>query len=261
MSMVYHALQIYGVCARDTVAAVRRSPWAVAFLIAAFAAQYLAGVALAPLGMAGSLLLGFLQAFLVGWYLALVRHALLHKRSLSLQDVRDRAGALFRETLSILFLFSIATLLLGTASPMLPLVAVPVAGIAFNAAPEVIAQGRSVGLEALGDAWEFLRENWPEWLAAQAVVVAVFAGVHALLFHGFDPFSVIAALQLFGPWFGFFDLPRWGAAWLGPALGWLPAIAFALTAHAVVVFRGFLFQHLSSGSRRARAFRARAAGR
>jgi hypothetical protein len=257
MPMVYHTVQLYGACARETLAAARRSPWAALFLVVAFVVQFLAGLAVAPLGIAGSFLLGFLQAFLVGWYLALVRHAMHHRRPLTLPELRDRAGALFRETISVLFLFSIGTLLLSSASPMMPLVAVPAAAILFNSVPEAIYSSRATGLELLGEAWEFIKENWPEWLAINAVAVAVFAAVNAALTRGPDLGNALAALQLFGPWFGFLNLPSWAVHRLGLPIGLLVGLGLGMVAHAFMLFRGFLFQQLSSGNRRARAFRAR----
>ncbi len=253
-------LRLYATCGREAVSTARRSPLAVLFLAAAFLVYSLVGVVVAPLGLLGSLLLGLLQAFLVGWYLALVRHALHHRRPLTGGELRDRAGALFRETLSLLFLFSIGTMLLSTGSPMLPLVAVPAASVLFNAAPEVLYQGRSHGLEILGDAWEFIRENGPEWLAVNAVIAVGFGGVRAALTGGADLSDGLIALQLFGPWFGFLGLPAWGTSGFGLVRGVVAGLFLGLLGHLVMLFRGALFLQLSSGNRRVRAFRARAGG-
>ncbi len=261
MSVVTDTLRLYGACARESRAAIARSPWAAVFLLVAFVVQFAAGMLVAPLGLLGSIALGFLRAFLVGWYLALVHHALMHRRALTLEDVRNRAGALFQETISILFLFSIAALLLGLASPMLPLVAVPAAAVIFNAAPELIYQGRTRGTDLLGEAWDFLRRNWPEWLAVNAVVMALGIAVHATMTGAFGPGDLLAGFQLFGPFFGFMDVPSWGVGWLGLPSGLIPGLILGLLAHAFMVFRGALFQQLASGNRRARAFRARAYGR
>lgn len=258
--MIATTWNLYRAALRDTAGSLRRSGWAVGLLLGGFLARGTAGVLMAPFGLAGGFALGFLHALLIGWYLSLVQIAVQQRRTVRWDDLRDHAGHLFQETLSILFLFSIAQWVLGAVSPVALFVAVPLANFAFNVAPELVWAGRNTGTALLGDAWAFLRENWPEWLVPNALAAAAVTALYVSAAGRFEGRFAIDALQTFGPWFGFLDLPALVTAGFGRPLG-LPAalIGGALT-HAFVLFRGHLYLALAKGSRRSRAWQARLAG-
>jgi hypothetical protein len=96
----------------------------------------------------------------------------------------------------------------------------------FNAVPELIYLGRAPVLSLFGESYQFIANNWIEWLPANLVAAALLWLVASLPADG-----VGAVLSLF----------------LTPLL-----IYFAM------VMRGLLFLELSSTSRRGRLFRYRA---
>ncbi len=258
MTALQAALEMYRTAAREAWQSWKRSWWAIFFLLAALAARHALLIAMAPFGFAGSLVVGTAEAALAGWYLALVRIAVLGRRRMTWKDVRENAGKLFSETISVLFLFFIARLVIRAVEPRALLVLLPVANFAFNPVPELIYLGREAGMELVRRAWGFMKESWPEWLAANLLVIGLVCGLLAGLgLASLSAQTVISTSQIFGPSLGFMALPTTLLAAGNLPLGAVLCVLAAAGVHAFMLFRGHLFQALARGSRRSREWQQR----
>jgi hypothetical protein len=204
-------------------------------------------------GFPGGLAIGLAHAACAGSYLFLMEELVLGSGRVDLTDVTDSVGPYLWDVISVLFLFWIAELLLGALGLRgLSAVLVLAAFVAFNPVPEVIYQSRSRSMEALGRSAGFIREAWPEWFAPQIVLLFLVAP----LLHGGE----LLLFRMFGPFFGFLDVGRplaqafFGGFAHSGMLIWT-TISVVLV-HTMMLFRGFLYRELSSGSRRTRAWKA-----
>lgn len=256
--MIVATLKLFRDAAIDTGRSFGQSLWSVAWLLFAVVVMAAGSRLLAPLGFAGGFVLGALHIFVVGWYLAQLRHAVTLRRRLTLDDLQGSAGQLFWETMSVAFVFFIAQLVLMMAPPTIQLVAVLAASLIFNPVPELIYLGRTQSVELLQDAATFMQRQGPEWLLMHLAITGVLVAGMALFGLGVQPALVVTMVQVFGPFFGFLTAPAAviegaGASPLGLALG---LFVFATT-HLVMLFRGHLFKRLGSTSRRSRAWQQR----
>lgn len=245
------------------VLAARRAlrAWPVALSFFAYAAiLVLAGIVLAPLGIIGGLVLGLVVAGCWSSYLELASQAVAGSRiRLSWAEFRRTFVARFWDVVSVMFAFWIISLLLGPAlrGPDGERVAA-VFGLAvaffFNAVPELLYQGHSRSFALLLDSGRFMIANPVVWLLPNLVFAALLLWPtgHLAVRHPAE------LLLVFGNTFSSpLGLVSMVTAW--PMWTW-PLILFGL--HYVMVFRGLLFQRLSSGSgasgnARLRAFKAK----
>jgi hypothetical protein len=256
--MLVATLKLFRDAAVDTGRSFVASWRSVLWLLAATVVLTVAGGALAPFGFAGGFVLGALHIFIVGWYLAQLRHAVTLRRTLTFADVQGTMGNLFWETMSVAFVFFIAQLFLMAAPPTIQLAVVLGASLLFNPAPELIYLGRSQSMELLMEAASFMQRQGPEWLLMHLSITGGLVGLLAAVGMAAEPALLVAMIQVFGPFFGFLTAP---ASMLGvagtSATGLaLVAVVFALT-HLVMLFRGHLYKRLASTSRRSRAWEQR----
>jgi hypothetical protein len=243
-----------------TVLAGRRAvrAWPVALSFFVYAAILLAaGVVVSPLGMIGGLVLGLVVAACWSSYLELAAQAVAgSKIRLDWADFRRTFGARFWDVISVMFAFWIISLLMGPAlnGPQGERVAA-VFGIAvaffFNAVPELLYQGHSRSFALLIASGRFMIANPVVWLLPNLL----FATLLLLPTGRLAVNHPIELLLVFGNTFSSpLGLAQMVTAW--PIWTW-PLILFGL--HYVMVFRGILFQNLSSGAgnARLRAFRAK----
>src|SRR6266536_1133355 len=105
--------------------------------------------------------------------------------------------------------------------------------IILNAVPELIYQSRTSGLELIGASYNFIVENWVEWLIPNLILFA--AGYFLLDFVGSLFFGMPGFVQLF-----------------------LYAFVLGLCLTYLMTFRGFLFAELYGTTRRRRIYRYKA---
>lgn len=209
----------------------------------------------------GGFLVGLLEAFLVGWYLALVEIAVTGRRRVDFQDLQEHAGSYLGEVLSVMFPFFLVSLLLQP-SPMLLALFVPLASLAFNPAPESVWMDHRQGFEVFRESVAFMKENWPEWLLPHVLLYGVFAAMTWLLFGGSPSLDdLIEVFATFGPFFGFVFRGGWYAALHEDLFVFVQMILWSTVTHAFVLFRGHLYAKLRRSNRRSRAWANRASGR
>lgn len=204
----------------------------------------------APLGMAGGFLMGFAFIAALAYYYQWVRRSL-DREKLGFADLKEFDSALFFQVMSIAFIFWIVLdLILGSASAgsgdnTIRLVAQLAAFVLFNAIPEVLYQQRNEGMEALIEAFNFVRDNWLEWFLPFLVVLA--APLILL-----PPEYMITAVASSRPLMPFFIiLETWPFANSQIVPGLLGAVAVnaipIVLCHWYMLFRGHLFEAITRG--------------
>jgi len=250
MDLIRATLGTWLEAARETFRTLGRTWLALVALFASSVALGLVGMVTSRLGIAGGFLYSIAAATVAGSYLSLLGVGVLHRRRVVIADVKDSFGRHLWDVVSVLFVFWVASLVLGlTRSGVVLTVATFAAWIAFNPAPEAVYQGSGRSLALLGDAGRFVLDNWVEWYLPQVVL-----GLGLWLLAPHLPLQEHAAL--FGPFFGFVQAARA----FGPAPGFrgvLEAVLLVGGVHLVMVFRGELYRLLVRGGRRARVWRAR----
>jgi len=256
--MISATLNLYRDAGSDAFASIRRSLWAIAFLLAGFVLMFASGLALGPAGFAGGFVLFLVHAGLTGWYLSLVEIAVATRRSISTQDIRDNVGQYFNDIITVMFIFFLPELLIGLAYEEALWVLIPAACLAFNPIPEMLYQERAGGLELIRDSAMFMQQNWPEWIGPHLVAGGLLATLGWSITGIWDPEWMVEAVKMFGPWFGFMQSGYWGLSLGGsftPQGMGLFALLFVFS-HCFMVFRGHLYKRLRTSSRRGRAWKA-----
>jgi hypothetical protein len=238
MEIVWATLWIYGLALRRSWEGllnnwvVSFAPWVYATLLS------IVGILVAPLGIIGGLLLGLASQACISSGLHLIKNIIDGGRA-DLHDFTHGFTVYFWELLRIAFILWIPMRLLAVVLGSVPngnlifaLIQLAVY-ILLNPVPELIYQTRSSGLELLSDSYNFIVENWLEWLLPNIVLTVAGYFILQLL-------SVMAA-----------GLP-------GPLQLFIVAVGMGLCLTYFMIFRGFLFAELYGTTRRSRAYRYKA---
>ena len=220
-----------------------------------------------PLGMAGGLVLGIVNAVLVGATLRLIEQALSATRTIHPSDVVESFGHYFWDIISVGFVLWLPMMALDMgvhANPYGQFLSSAVLLLLFvllNPAPEVIYQGKHDSpLDVFKTSYEFVLEHWIEWflpfvLLLLPVVLSptglreffeISSGVGRGAGLGLIQFLLLP-FAVVGSWLAY--------AGLDPDAQEL--LLLALTppaATAILLFRGHLFALLRGASRRQRLF-------
>ncbi len=231
--------RLYLDCSRRALASIAKSAWTLLLPMGLFLALQLAGMLAATLGVLAGFVLGLVLAALGSCYLYFLGEVVANAK-VQLSEFRKSIGAYFWSVANVLFVYWVASLILGMmlghspqtrgAEVALQLVAL----VLLNAVPEVIYQRHTYGgLATIQRAVQFLQANWLEWGVPNLLLLAVL-------------------------WLAFSD----GLGLLiqlGTAGRVLWSILFGSLLHVVMVFRGHLFAALDGSSHRQRMFRYRTA--
>jgi len=219
------------------------------------------------LGTAAGLLLGAVNALLVGATLSLIEQTISFGRSLTIQDVFDSFGHYFWDVIGVGFVLWLPLFALDMgvqANPYGQFLSYAVLVLLFlllNPAPEVIYQVRHDSpLDVLKTSYDFVMENWIEWFFPIVLLLIPIllspAGMRTFFSlssragrgAGLDLFQIIALpFTILGSWLDYAGTPSLLSWYLGLFL--TPPLAVA-----ILLFRGHLFASLSGSSRRQRQF-------
>ena len=191
-----------------------------------------------PLGILGGFLLGLVSQACISSGLYLVKN-MIDSGKTDFNDFARGFTVYLWDLITISFILWIPMRLAGMALATVPngpiiYFCIQIAlYILLNPVPELIYQSRTSGLELLGASYNFIVENWIEWLIPN-ILLAI--GGYALL-RLFESllFGLPAFVQLFLDSFG-----------LGLFLTYM------------MTFRGFLFAELHGTTRRSRIYRYKA---
>lgn len=247
-------LKLYGrLAAKALPRALRGWPVALLPLVYPFVLAFISGL-LAPAGILGGLIGAVISAFLISSYLHLLSEVVAGTR-VTWADLRRSFFVLYGPVMSVMFALWILSMLLGVMTAGMPreqsrtlLVLVGLAMVVFlNALPEVFYQRRAVGWSGyFGEATRFILAHWPAWLLPNLVLAALFLAP-AGLWTGPAGARVLSLGAVFAPG-GMAGVLMAMPLWLKPLM--------LLYVHVVMIWRGLLFDELSSGiSARQRAIR------
>jgi len=197
-----------------------------------------AAMLLAPLGFIGGMVLGVVLAACASSALYLIENVVRMGKA-SLQDFTRGFSVYIWEILTIAFIFWIPMRLLAQFAfttpngPLLYLGVQILLYVIFNAMPELIYQGRVSGLALLSASYQFIVENWIEWLLPNLLV-----GVAGYLLRNLI-YELVAPMPFFLQYF-------------------FVEAAFGLFLTCLMIFRGLLFSELNGTTRRSRVYRYKA---
>jgi len=260
-------LHLYRQALQATWRSLTRS-WVTVAALVGFALLFIGAARIVgPLGMIGGLLLGLVNALLVGATLRLIEQSLSGARTIRLTDVTESFGHYFWDVIGVGFVLWLPLMALdmGTqGNPYGGFLSSAVLLLLFlllNAAPEVIYQIRHDSpLDVFKASYEFVLEHWIEWF-----LPFVFLALPIVL----SPSGLRALFELSsgvgrGAGLNFIQLLMLPFALIG---GWLSYIGLdsdtqwifllvltPLVTMAILLFRGHLFALLRSSTRRQRMF-------
>ena len=197
-----------------------------------------AAMVLVPLGFIGGMVLGVVFAACASSALYLIENVVRMSKA-TLQDFARGFTVYIWDILTLAFIFWIPMRLLAQFAfttpngPLLYLGVQILLYVIFNAVPELIYQGRVSGLALLSASYQFIVENWIEWLLPNLLV-----GVAGYLLRNVV-YQLVAPLPFFLQYF-------------------FVEAAFGLFLTFLMIFRGLLFSELNGTTRRSRVYRYKA---
>ena len=230
--------------------------WPVAFSLVVYAVIMIAAIVLTrPLGIIGGFAQGLVAAACASGYLQLLSQAV-QGHPVKLEDLTKGFRARFWDVISVMFAlwiigFVVSMLVNGAGPTNGPAIAAMVGlAMAFflNPVPELLYLGQSRSFDLLLQSARFVLANPVAWFLPNLILVPLVLGPAGwlsvsqpgeLLLVFSRVFSLEGVVGLFA------SLPLWSAPLL------------LLFVHYLMVFRGLLFQGLSSGSVRQREWQAR----
>ncbi len=263
MNIFHDLYKLYRRTFLATIQSFRRC-WMIAIVVAIYVIgwQVIMGL-VRPLGMLGGLILGIVNAFIIGSLLALVEQSIHGARRISLSDIQGSIGQYFWDVIGLLFLLMVPVWLLeqgmqGNPNGRFITMAIFLLGfILLNPALEIIYQVRGNSpLEIIKESYEFVLENWIEWFVPIALILAplgfqIFfvlssrigrgAGLHFMELM-FIPITVLNS------WLQYFGVSE-GVSMVF-LIVFVPPFAILM-----LMFRGHLFSALHGTTRRSRLFR------
>jgi hypothetical protein len=213
-----------------------RKNWVVSFAPVVYSIILtVAGIVAAPLGIVGGLIYSLVSSACASSGLYLIKNMVESGKT----DINDFLNGFLVYLGDLLTFFFILWLPMWAAAN--GLAGVPNGWLIYlllrlglfvllNAVPEMIYQGRASGLELIGASYNFIVENWIEWLVPNLILFA--AGYFFLDYFDSLLFGLPVFVQLF-----------------------LSALVLGLLLAFFMIFRGFLFSQLHGTTRRTRIYR------
>jgi hypothetical protein len=238
MEQIKAIFWIYKTCLIRTVELVRGNVGIIFAPIAYGVLLSVAAMLVAPLGIVGGIVMGVVLAACASSGLYLIENVVRMGKA-SLQDFARGFSVYIWDILTIAFIFWIPMRLLAQFAyttpngPLLYLGVQILLYVIFNAVPELIYQGRVSGLALLSASYQFIVENWIEWLLPNLLV-----GVAGYLLRNLV-YQLVTPLPFFLQYF-------------------LVETAFGLFLTFLMIFRGLLFAELNGTTRRSRVYRYKA---
>ena len=213
-----------------------RKNWVVSFAPVVYGIILtVAGIVAAPLGIVGGLIYSLVSSACASSGLYLVKN-LVESGKTDINDFLNGFLVYLGDLLTFFFIlwlpmWAAANGLAGVPNGWLIYLLLRLGlFVLLNAVPEMIYQGRASGLELIGASYNFIVENWIEWLVPNLILFA--AGYFFLDYFDSLLFGLPVFVQLF-----------------------LSALVLGLLLAFFMIFRGFLFSQLHGTTRRTRIYR------
>lgn len=263
-------LHLYRQALQATWRSLMRS-WVMVAALIGFALLFVGAARIVgSLGMIGGVLLGLVNALLVGATLRLIEQSLSAVRTIQFTDVTESFGHYFWDVIGVGFVLWLPMMALDMGTQANPYggffssAVMLLLFILLNAAPEVIYQIRHDSpLDVFKASYEFVLEHWIEWflpfaLLALPIVVSP-SGIQEFFNlstgigrgAGLNFFQLLLLpFTLIGGWMSYVGLD--------PDAQWVFLLLLTpLVATTALLFRGHLFALLRSSTRRQRMFAQR----
>jgi hypothetical protein len=260
-------LQLYRQALQATWRSLMRS-WVTVAALIGFALLFVGAARIVgSLGMIGGVLLGLVNALLVGATLRLIEQSLSAARTIQLTDVTESFGHYFWDVIGVGFVLWLPMMALDMGTQANPYggffssAVMLLVFILLNAAPEVIYQIRHDSpLDVFKASYEFVLEHWIEWFLPFALlalpIVLSPSGIQEFFNlstgigrgAGLNFFQLLLLpFTLIGGWMSYVGLD--------PDVQWVFLLLLTpLVATTALLFRGHLFALLRSSTRRQRMF-------
>jgi hypothetical protein len=238
MEQIKALFWIYKTALIKTVGLIRDNLGIIFAPIAYSAVLSVAAILLAPFWLVGGIIIGVVLAACASSGLYLIENVVRMGRA-SFNDFVRGFSVYIWDILTLAFIFWIPMRLLSQFAyttpngPLLYLGVQILLYVIFNAVPELIYQSRVSGLALLSASYQFIVENWVEWLFPNLLV-----GAAGYLLRGVV-YRLVAPLPFFLQYF-------------------LVEAAFGLFLTFLMIFRGLLFAELNGTTRRSRVYRYKA---
>ncbi|MBH0181486.1 MAG: hypothetical protein HP490_07385 [Nitrospira sp.] len=260
-------LHLYRQALQATWRSLMRS-WVMVAALIGFALLFVGAARIVgPLGMIGGVLLGLVNALLVGATLRLIEQSLSAVRTIQFTDVTESFGHYFWDVIGVGFVLWLPMMALDMSTQANPYggffssAVMLLLFILLNAAPEVIYQIRHDSpLDVFKASYEFVLEHWIEWFLPFAIlalpIVVSPSGIQEFFNlstgigrgAGLNFFQLmLLPFTLIGGWMSYIGLD--------PDAQWIFLLLLTpLVATTALLFRGHLFALLRSSTRRQRMF-------
>lgn len=194
----------------------------------------------------GGIIITLFQSAIISNYLHLIEN-IINYGSFSLEDFKSGFTVYLRKIYTILIIFWFVRY--GASLFLKPIFYIRIAGLSLwfiiqilafillNPLPETIYQKYHAGLDAITYSFDFIKENWLEWFVPNCLIAAIFFLLHIITS------SVLAMLGLNT---GFFGLSIISLI--------VYSVVYQLFLAYVMIYRGQLFNILSTSTRRKRMF-------
>jgi hypothetical protein len=235
MKLLRATLWIYAIALRRSWECAAKN-WVVSFAPVGYGLIFSLAVTLvAPLGIIGGLLLGLVSQACLSSGLYLVRHMVESGRA-TFNDFLNGFTVYLWELIGIAFILWIPMRLAATVLASVPngrliyfLIQIGLY-ILLNPVPEFIYQTRVSSIELIGASYNFIVDNWIEWLVPNIILTVA----------GYALLNLLDAIVI--------GLPSF-------LQSLIVAFAFGLCLTYFMAFRGFLFAELHGTTRRSRIYR------
>jgi hypothetical protein len=238
MEQIKAILWIYNTALSKTIQLLRDNLGIIFAPIAYGLVLSAAALLLAPLGFIGGMVLGVVFAACASSALYLIENVVRMSKA-TLQDFANGFTVYIWDILTLAFIFWIPMRLLAQFAyttpngPLLYLGVQILLYVIFNAVPELIYQGRMSGLAVLSASYQFIVENWIEWLLPNILVGVAGYFLRNLIY------ELVAPMPFFLQYF-------------------FVEAGFGLFLTFLMIFRGLLFAELNGTTRRSRVYRYKA---
>jgi hypothetical protein len=238
MELFKATLWIYKSAFLKTIQLLRKN-WGLIFAPLAYSLILsVAALLLGPFWLIGGIVLWIVTAACASSGLYLIENVIRMGRA-TISDFKKGFTVYLGEILTIGFILWIPMMLLSrvayaTQEGALLVLAVKIlVYVILNAVPELIYQSRLSGLALLSGSYQFIVENWVEWLLPNLLIAAV----------GYLLAALVSNLTFWMSYFVQF---------------FISSAAFGLFLTFLMLFRGVLFAELNGTTRRSRLYRYRA---
>ncbi|NMC63229.1 MAG: hypothetical protein GYA55_08670 [SAR324 cluster bacterium] len=259
--LIRTTLIMYKECAKEASLSLIRNWRLLVMSTTAFITFMFAAFLVGPLGFAGSFILGMVSITLLTYYYSWLSECT-SRNTLRWEDYIVFDSSLFSPVINtafILFIFSLLISQFGVVPNMLKVITCINLGvfIIFSALPEILYFHRYQGITSFVEAYNFIKDNWIEWFIPllfffSPLLIQNPIGLLNSLSSGDPLLPVLKFLSLFSESLVAADFLSltFPPLLMNLALSFLSIVA----ATWFMLFRGFLFRELESGSRRQRAF-------